>query len=111
MKGFSDFKRIAVVCIPGEDELKRRIAEKEEKGNAFTVKESTINNLRGKYSPPQNQKKKPTKKKEKYNKLLYDIVSLYNNCTTSSPSAMQICITEKKEKNLYIYLICIMFIM
>jgi len=52
MKGFNDFKRIAVVCIPSEDELKRRIAEKEEKGNAFTVKESTINNLRGKYCSP-----------------------------------------------------------
>lgn len=56
MKGFSDFKRIAVVCVPSEDELKRRIAEKEEKGNAFTVKESTINNLRGKYCPPQQNK-------------------------------------------------------
>ncbi|ALC42121.1 CG30122 [Drosophila busckii] len=52
MKGFSDFKRIAVVCIPGEDELKRRIAEKEEKGNAFTVKESTINNLRANFTLP-----------------------------------------------------------
>lgn len=71
MKGFSDFKRIAVVCIPGEDELKRRIAEKEEKGNAFTVKESTINNLRGKYSPPQNQNQR---KKKNYNKLLYSSI-------------------------------------
>ncbi|XP_033253393.1 heterogeneous nuclear ribonucleoprotein U-like isoform X2 [Drosophila miranda] len=52
MKGFNDFKRIAVVCIPGEDELKRRIAEKEEKGNAFTVKESTINNLRANFTLP-----------------------------------------------------------
>ncbi|KAH8279141.1 hypothetical protein KR026_002488 [Drosophila bipectinata] len=52
MKGFSDFKRIAVVCVPSEDELKRRIAEKEEKGNAFTVKESTINNLRANFTLP-----------------------------------------------------------
>ncbi|KAH8372583.1 hypothetical protein KR009_000148 [Drosophila setifemur] len=52
MKGFNDFKRIAVVCIPSEDELKRRIAEKEEKGNAFTVKDSTINNLRANFTLP-----------------------------------------------------------
>ncbi|XP_020802280.1 LOW QUALITY PROTEIN: heterogeneous nuclear ribonucleoprotein U-like protein 1 [Drosophila serrata] len=52
MKGFNDFKRIAVVCIPSEDELKRRIADKEEKGNAFTVKESTINNLRANFTLP-----------------------------------------------------------
>lgn len=73
MKGFSDFKRIAVVCIPGEDELKRRIADKEEKGNAFTVKESTINNLRGKYCLPQPQATKKKKKNYKQKKIYESI--------------------------------------
>lgn len=50
MKGFGDFKRIAVVCIPNEEELKRRNDDKSEKGNAFSIRESTLNNLRGKYS-------------------------------------------------------------
>lgn len=49
MKGFADFKRIAVVCIPNEEELKRRLEDKKEKGNAYTLKESTLNNLQGKY--------------------------------------------------------------
>lgn len=49
MKGFGDFKRIAVVCIPNEEELKRRNTEKTEKGNANTIRESTLNNLRGNY--------------------------------------------------------------
>lgn len=49
MKGFGDFKRIAVVCIPKEEELKRRLDDKKEKGNAYSIKESTLNSLQGKY--------------------------------------------------------------
>ncbi|KAI8122144.1 Heterogeneous nuclear ribonucleoprotein U-like protein 1 [Lucilia cuprina] len=49
MKGFAEFKRIAVVCIPNEEELKRRLDDKKEKGNAYTLKESTLNTLQGKY--------------------------------------------------------------
>lgn len=74
MKGFNDFKRIAVVCIPSEDELKRRIAEKEEKGNAFTVKESTINNLRGKYYPPHQS----NELKKKKSRIMYDRITYYS---------------------------------
>lgn len=50
MKGFGDFKRIAVVCLPNEDELKRRLAEKKEKdGHVYAMKESTLNNIQGNY--------------------------------------------------------------
>lgn len=49
MKGFGDFKRIAVVCIPNDEELKRRLADKKEKGHAYSIKEATLNNLQGKY--------------------------------------------------------------
>lgn len=52
MKGFGDFKHIAVVCIPNEDELKRRNAEKTEKGNAFSIRDSTLNNLRANFTLP-----------------------------------------------------------
>ncbi|XP_039953054.1 heterogeneous nuclear ribonucleoprotein U-like protein 2 isoform X1 [Bactrocera tryoni] len=52
MKGFGDFKRIAVVCIPNEEELKRRNTEKTEKGNANTIRESTLNNLRANFTLP-----------------------------------------------------------
>uniref|UniRef100_W8AEX7 Protein encore n=1 Tax=Ceratitis capitata TaxID=7213 RepID=W8AEX7_CERCA len=52
MKGFGDFKRIAVVCIPNEDELKRRNTEKTEKGNDNTIRESTLNNLRANFTLP-----------------------------------------------------------
>lgn len=57
MKGFADFKRIAVVCIPNEEELKRRLADKKEKGLAYTLKESTLNTLQGKYLKNKNKPK------------------------------------------------------
>lgn len=49
MKGFGDFKRKAVVCIPNEDELKRRLEDKKEKGNAYAMKDSILHGLQGKY--------------------------------------------------------------
>ncbi|KAL9919111.1 uncharacterized protein ACN427_001156 isoform 2-T3 [Glossina fuscipes fuscipes] len=53
MKGFGDFKRIAVVCLPNEDELKRRLAEKKEKdGHVYAMKESTLNNIQANFTLP-----------------------------------------------------------
>uniref|UniRef100_A0A1A9ZJM1 Uncharacterized protein n=1 Tax=Glossina pallidipes TaxID=7398 RepID=A0A1A9ZJM1_GLOPL len=50
MEGFGDFKRIVVVCLPNEDELKRRLAEKKEKDEyVYAMKESTLNNIQGNY--------------------------------------------------------------
>lgn len=48
MKGFGDFKRIAVVCIPNEEEMKRRYDMKTD-GNKDTIKESTLNRMKGNY--------------------------------------------------------------
>lgn len=50
MKGFGDFKRKAVVCVPNEDELKRRLEDKKEKGHAYTLRESTLHSFQGKYN-------------------------------------------------------------
>uniref|UniRef100_A0A1A9UDR4 Uncharacterized protein n=1 Tax=Glossina austeni TaxID=7395 RepID=A0A1A9UDR4_GLOAU len=48
MKGFGDFKRIAVVCLSNEDELKCRLAEKKKKDeHVYAMKESTLKNTQG----------------------------------------------------------------
>ncbi|KAI9580941.1 hypothetical protein GQX74_011083 [Glossina fuscipes] len=53
IKGFGDFKRIAVVFLPNEDELKRRLAEKKEKdGHVYAMKESTLNNIQANFTLP-----------------------------------------------------------
>ncbi|XP_061399915.1 heterogeneous nuclear ribonucleoprotein U-like protein 1 [Musca vetustissima] len=52
MKGFGDFKRKAVVCIPSEDELKRRQEEKKEKGHTYTLRESTLHSFQANFTLP-----------------------------------------------------------
>ncbi|XP_075169611.1 uncharacterized protein LOC142241712 isoform X2 [Haematobia irritans] len=52
MKGFGDFKRKAVVCIPPEDELKRRRDEKKEKGHAYAMRESTLHSFQANFTLP-----------------------------------------------------------
>ncbi|XP_005186556.2 heterogeneous nuclear ribonucleoprotein U-like protein 1 [Musca domestica] len=52
MKGFGDFKRKAVVCIPNEDELKRRQEEKKEKGHTYTLRESTLHSFQANFTLP-----------------------------------------------------------
>uniref|UniRef100_A0A1I8Q821 SAP domain-containing protein n=1 Tax=Stomoxys calcitrans TaxID=35570 RepID=A0A1I8Q821_STOCA len=52
MKGFGDFKRKAVVCIPTEDELKRRRDDKKEKGHAYSIRESTLHSFQANFTLP-----------------------------------------------------------
>ncbi|XP_073811133.1 uncharacterized protein [Musca autumnalis] len=52
MKGFGDFKRKAVVCIPNEDELKRRLEEKKEKGHTYTLRDSTLHSFQANFTLP-----------------------------------------------------------
>lgn len=49
MKGFGDFKRIAVICVPSEDELKRRNDLKIAEDGIELVNESTLNKMKGNY--------------------------------------------------------------
>lgn len=45
MRGFGDFKRIAVVIIPTDEELKQRIEKKPEE---LDVSENAVNEMKGK---------------------------------------------------------------
>lgn len=52
MRGFGDFKRIAVICIPDDEELKRRIEKKieaEGKESSRDVSEYAVNEMKGKF--------------------------------------------------------------
>lgn len=49
MKGFGDFKRIAVVCIPSCDDLKNRIELKSGEENSVEITESSIDKMKGNY--------------------------------------------------------------
>ncbi|XP_055839487.1 heterogeneous nuclear ribonucleoprotein U-like protein 2 [Episyrphus balteatus] len=52
MKGFGDFNRNAVVCIPSEEELKKRNQLRTEAGTENTIRESTLNNLKASFTLP-----------------------------------------------------------
>lgn len=47
MKGFNGYKRIAVICLPNEEELKQRLAAQKEKEFVYAVKEWTMNHIQG----------------------------------------------------------------
>lgn len=49
MKGFGDFKRIAVVCIPTYEDLKKRIEMKSGEDNSVEIRESAVDKLKGNY--------------------------------------------------------------
>lgn len=46
MRGFGDFKRIAVIIIPDDEEYKTRM-EKNKETNVYTVSEHTENEMKG----------------------------------------------------------------
>lgn len=46
MRGFGDFKRLAVIIIPEDEEYKRRV-DKNKETNVYTVSESTENEMKG----------------------------------------------------------------
>lgn len=46
MRGFGDFKRLAVIIIPEDEEYKRRV-DKNKETNIYTVSESTENEMKG----------------------------------------------------------------
>lgn len=48
MKGFGDFKRIAVIVIPDDDEHKER-QEKHKELNEYNLSSSTENEMKGKF--------------------------------------------------------------
>lgn len=59
MRGFGDFKRLAVIIIPEDEEYKRRV-DKNKETNVYTVSESTENEMKGLCA--QNWKKTTTNK-------------------------------------------------
>ncbi|GAB0091042.1 hypothetical protein DMENIID0001_058390 [Sergentomyia squamirostris] len=52
MKGFGDFKRIAVIVVPDDEEYKKRVAGKKEGGSKDEVTENVLNEMKANFSLP-----------------------------------------------------------